>query len=102
MLDDIEVPVVTIHRKDLDKFQGQSTRSTCWFNIDIEWLKEKISTLEPDLYTKLFKMNIEGQDIEIYQTFVFPLDNNKSTEELDLPVRNDSVTPNNKEKTSEG
>ena len=35
-------------------------------------------------------MDIEGQDIEIYKIFVVPLDNTK----LNLPMRNDSVTPN--------
>ena len=39
MLDDIKNPVGTIHKKGLDKFQGKSTISTCWFNPDYEWLK---------------------------------------------------------------
>ena len=89
-----EETVVTICRKDLNNFQGKFKRSTCWFNIHCERLKEKFSTLEPDLYT-LEKMNIEGQEIETYQNFVVLLDNNKSTEKLDIPVLNDSVTPNN-------
>ena len=55
MLDDIEEPVVMICRKDLDNFQGNSTRSTRWFNLDCEWLNEKFPTLEPEFYTKLFK-----------------------------------------------
>ena len=39
-------------------------------------------------------MNIEGQDIKTYKTFVVPFDNN----ELNLPMRNYSVTPNIKKK----
>ena len=71
--------MVPICRKDFDNFQGQSTRSTRWFNIDCEWLKENVSTLEPEFYNFFKIMNIEGQDIEAYQTFVVLLDNTKST-----------------------
>ena len=59
-------------------------------------VKIKYATLEPDLYTKPLKMNTEAQDIETHQNFVVPLDNIKSTEKPELPVRNDSVIPNNK------
>ena len=38
-LDDTKSPVVMICRKDLDNFNGNFTISTCWFNIDHEWLK---------------------------------------------------------------
>ena len=33
LLNDMEEPVVRIHIKDLDNFQGKSTGSTGWFNI---------------------------------------------------------------------
>ena len=49
---------------------------------------EKTSTLEPDFYTYMIEMNIEGQDVEAYITFVLPLDNTK----LNFPMLNDSVT----------
>ena len=39
-------------------------------------------------------MNIEGQYIERYKTFVVPLDITK----LDLPMHNASVTPNKEKK----
>ena len=55
-------PVVTICRNDLDKFQGQSTESTGWFNLDHEWFK-KISTLEPEFSKRLKNIYIESQDI---------------------------------------
>ena len=45
----IEV-VVRICRKDSDKFEGQYKGSTRWFNIDHEFKRIKISTLEPGLY----------------------------------------------------
>ena len=34
ILNDVEESVVTIRRKDLDKFQGQSAKSTGWLNLD--------------------------------------------------------------------
>ena len=49
-MDDTKEPVVKICRKNLDKFQGQSTGSIGWFILDREWLKEKFSTLEPNFY----------------------------------------------------
>ena len=45
VLNDMEKLVVTICRKDLDNFQGQSTASTGWFNRDHERLKRKCSTI---------------------------------------------------------
>ena len=36
-LEDIKEAVVTIRRKDLDKFEGQSNRSTRWFNLDSDF-----------------------------------------------------------------
>ena len=33
-LEDMKKAVVTIRRKDLDKFEGQSKVSTGWFNLD--------------------------------------------------------------------
>ena len=50
----MEEPMHTIRRKDLDKFQWQSTASTGWFNIDHGWLKIKVYTLE--LYFYLNKL----------------------------------------------
>ena len=36
-LEDTKEGVVTIHMKDLDKFEGHFKGSTGWFNIDIEF-----------------------------------------------------------------
>ena len=65
--------MVTIRQKNLDhkkckdktktyKFQGQSARSKRWFGLDQEWLEEKFSTRKPDLYKKLYQINIKGQE----------------------------------------
>ena len=40
--------VVTIRRKDSDKFEGQSKGSTGWFNLDHEFSKRNVSSLEPE------------------------------------------------------
>ena len=42
--------VVTIRRKDYDEFDGQSRISIGWFNLDHEFLKRKVSAIEPDFY----------------------------------------------------
>ena len=93
VLEYLKEPVVTIRKNDLDNFQGESTASTGWFNLDHEWLKKKFSTLEPDFIKKI-ENNIEGQDIETYETFVLPLDNTK----LNISMCIDSATPNKKKK----
>ena len=54
-LDDMKEAVVTIRRKYLDNFEGQSKGSTGWFNIDNVSLKIKFSTLEPNIYKKLYE-----------------------------------------------
>ena len=77
ILDDMKEAVAKIRRKDLNKFEGKSNGSTCWYNIDHEFLKKSIFTLEPDFYNFFYEMDIEGQDMEPYKTFVVPFDNNK-------------------------
>ena len=49
-LEDMKKAVVTIRSSDSDKFECQSKGSTGWFNLDHEFLKRKVSTLEPDFY----------------------------------------------------
>ena len=94
----MEELVVMIRKKDLDKFQGQSTGSTGWFNLDHEWLKRKFYTLEPDFYFKKIEKDIEGQHIETCKTFVVPFYNNK----LNLSMRNYSVTLSTEKKIARG
>ena len=82
-MDDIKEAVVTILQQYLDNkkerdntnkyhLQGQSARSKDWFDLDHEWLEEENCTREPEFYTKTYMINIEGQDMETYQTFVVP------------------------------
>ena len=47
--------VVTIRRKDSDKYEGQSKRYTGWFNLDHEFQKINICTLEPEFYKNSIK-----------------------------------------------
>ena len=86
--------VVTICRKVLDIFEGQSIGSKGWFNLDHEFFNRKFYTLEPDFYKKPFEKDIEGQDIEPYKTFVVPFDTNN----LNHNIHNEPVTPNKEKK----
>ena len=56
--------VFMIHRRNLNdinikdktkafNFQGKSSRTKHWFDIDHEWLKEKFTTREPDFYKSI-------------------------------------------------
>ena len=47
-IDGMKEVVVTIPRKDLYNFQGQSKGSTGWFNLNHEFLRRNVSSLEPD------------------------------------------------------
>ena len=90
----MEEPVFTIRRNNLDKFQGQSTASMGWFNLDHEWLKRKFSTLQTDFYKSFLKRILKVKIFKTYQNFVIPLDSHM----LNLSRCNDPVTPNKKKK----
>ena len=32
------------------KFQGQSARSQCWFDLEFDWIEVNFNTREPDFY----------------------------------------------------
>ena len=64
--------VVTICRKDSDKFEGQSKGSTGWFNLDFEFLKY-ISTLKPDLYKTLMKSIFKVRTWDCKKRVSYPL-----------------------------
>ena len=57
-LEDIKEAVVTICRKDSDKFEGQSKGSIGWFNFDCEFFFKNISTIEPDTYKNFYEKYI--------------------------------------------
>ena len=47
--------VVTIRRKDSDKFEGQYKVYTGCFNLDHEFLNRNFTTLDPDFYKNFMK-----------------------------------------------
>ena len=63
--------VVTIHRKSLDKFEGQYKGSKGRFKLDSGFKK---STIHSELYKEVVKKNNEHQDTELYKTFIVTLD----------------------------
>ena len=89
--------VVTIRGKDSDQFEGQSKGYTGWFNIDHDFKKRKISTLEPDLYKNLYEKDIEGQAMEPYKTFFVLFDYTKlNLNNINDPVKNYQARINGK------
>ena len=62
------------------KFQGQSARSQRWFDIDFDYIEVNFSTLEPDLYKKLFQRHDDTQDTNTYKSFQVPIGNAKCVE----------------------
>ena len=79
--------VIKLRRKDLvffatDKnenkakfeFQGQSTRSQLWFDLDLDWIGIKFSSGEPDFYKKLFKDMTIRKTVIRSKTFKFQLE----------------------------
>ena len=51
-LEDMKEAVVTICRKGLDKFQGQSKGSTGWFKLDSGFFKTRFSVIHSEFYKK--------------------------------------------------
>ena len=72
-MSDMGDPVITAHIKDLDSFQGGSTESTGWFDIDNDWFKRKISTLEPyfkKLLESLLKVKMSKHINPLYYRWI--------------------------------
>ena len=59
------------------KFQGQSSRSYCWFGLDCDWIEENFRTREPDFYKKIYQRHDEIQDTNTFKMFEVPLLNSK-------------------------
>ena len=85
--------MVKLRRKDLKfiaanrnkneakfKFQGQSARSQCWFDLDFDWIEVNFSTREPDFYKKLFQIHANTQDKNRFKSFQVPIVNSKCVE----------------------
>ena len=68
-------------------FQGQSTISKHWFDIDIQWVEENFSTRESQLYKRMFQINIEGQYRLTYPTFTVTIRNSKNTGEIEYNLK---------------
>ena len=70
--------VVTIFRKGLYQFEGQSKGSKRWFKLDSGLLKTTFSTIHSELHKKLLKgiLNIKTQNC--IQRLLFRLMNNLS------------------------
>ena len=72
------------------KFQGHSSRSQCWFEIDFDWIEANFSTREPDLYMKLFQSHDDTQDTNTFKFFQVPIGNAKYVESFkfqnDAPI----------------
>ena len=51
------------------KFQGRSLRSHCWFDIDFDWIEVNFSTLETELYGRIFQRYDNTQDTNIFKIF---------------------------------
>ena len=79
-LADVKKAVVTIHRKGLDKFEGQSKGYIGWFKLDSEFFF-KLKLIRNSIRT-FFEKEIEGQDIEVYKKISSCLINNLSRQKM--------------------
>ena len=72
------------------KFQGQYTRSQCWFDLEFDWIDVNFRTHELDLYKRLFQIHDNTQDINTFKFFQFPTGNSKCVENFkvhnDVPI----------------
>ena len=64
------------------KFQGQSTRSQRWFDLNFGWIEVNFSTHEPDFHRKRFQSHDNTQDTNTLKFFQFPIGNSKCVENL--------------------
>ena len=95
--------VVNLRQKDLkcfatDKnkneakfeFQGKSTISQLWFDLDLDCIEVNFSTRETDFYKKLFQSHDNTQDINTFKIFQVPIGNEKCVESFkfqnDAPI----------------
>ena len=68
------------------KFQGQSTRSQCWFDLDFDFIEVNFSTREPDFYKKLFMVHDDTQDKNTFKFFQFTIGDSKYVEILSFTM----------------
>ena len=72
-LDEMKESVVTIRRKNLDNFEGQSKGSTGWFNIDNEFLKRKFLQLNQTYIKNFMKMILKVKIWSHINSLYYPL-----------------------------
>ena len=58
-------------------FQGQSTISQRWFDLDFDWIEVNFSTREPDFYKNVFQSHGNTQDTNTFKIFQVPIGNSK-------------------------
>ena len=57
------------------KFQGQSTRSQRWFDLDFDCIEVNFSTGETDFYMDFFQIHKNTQDTNTFKLFQVPIGN---------------------------
>ena len=70
--------------EDKLKFQGQSARSHCWFDIDYEQIEETFSTREPGIYQIIYRSRDETQNKNTFKMFVVSIVNAQNVEEMNF------------------
>ena len=75
-----ELNITEAKKKTRFKFQGQSARSQCWFDLDFDCMKENLSTREPNFYRKTFQRHYKTQYTNIFKMFEVSIRNSKCVE----------------------
>ena len=76
--EDMKKAVVTVCRKALDKFWGQSKISTGWFKLDSGFLKTTFSTIHSEFYKNVLKIILKIKKWNCIQSLLYRLINNIS------------------------
>ena len=64
------------------KFQGQSARLQCLFNLDFDWIEVNFSTRETDFYKKRSQSHGDTQDTNTLTLFLVTMGNSKCVEKF--------------------
>ena len=68
-------------------FQGNSTISEHWFDLDIDWVAQTSSTREYQFYKRLLQTNIEGRSGITYPIFPITIGNAKETSDVEYYIQ---------------
>ena len=58
-----------------------------FFDIDIDWVEETFSTIEPEFFKRLFETNIEDQAGITYYIFTVPIGNAKERGKIEYKIQ---------------